>query len=439
MRWAWIILLAVLLAVFLGLAAANDARQKRGPGATASATLKEVPSAATLPAPYHPPASTPSPSAEPVEKLVAVPAAKTATGCRLFGTVMRGGLPQSDLQVRVYPYRDEDAIPLTTRTDMLGRYEVTSAPTGAISVCSGGVVEWLYVPSGLDEIRQDLWLPDGAISGRVCERGTKKPIRMACVTAYSVDESRESITPRPPRFATLDSTDERGNYLLEGLPGGKYELRVHLRRCPEQVYGVVTLEPRGARDGVDIYIGDPVRISGHVLDASSRPIRGATVTLQDIVNGDPTLPPVKTVSCDDEGNFLFDDVTVGPYRATAAATGYGTAVEAITVDREGREQDFFLRIEATLRIHVKDARGRAVEGAALAITDSSGEVIAPLPLAPDDPGPFRSGPNGEIQRYALREGPYRGEVTFGAAHATFDFKAEEGRETLLEITLAEGN
>ncbi len=439
MRWAWVVLLAVLLAIFVGLAAARYAEQRRAPGATRTpAALKAVPSAAALPAPSNVPSSAHRISANPPHGRVGTPAATRTRGCRLFGTITRGGMPQSDVQVEVSAYRDEGSNPVMTRTDTDGRYDVLPSPTGDVSVRVGGVVEWVYIPTDLNEMRQDFCLPEGAISGRVLERGTGKPVEIACVVAYRVDDSREATEPRPSQFVTLDSTDECGNYLLEGLPGGKYELRVTILR-KEHVYGVVTLAPRGAMDEVDIYIGDPICVSGRVLDAASRPIREATVTLQHVVNGDPTLPPLRPVSCDDLGNFLLDIVTSGPYRVTAAATGHATAMELIRVDRAGFQQDFFLRIEATLRVYVKDGKGHAIEGASLAITDSSGEVIAPLPSAPGDPGPPRSGPNGEIQRFALREGTFRGYVSRDSAHATFDFKTEEGRETLLEVTLTEGN
>lgn len=440
MRWAWGVLFAVLLATCVGLAAARYVEQKRAPVATRTpAALKTAPSAVTLPAPSNTPSSAQRISAEPPHRQVVAPASEPAKGCRLFGTVVRGGMPQSDMQVTVSTYRDKHGNPVVTRTDTAGRYEVLPSPTGAVSVRAGGVVEWLYLPSDLDEMRQDLCLPEGAVSGHVYAKGTKEPISDVWVLAYRVDNTGEAAEPQPSEFVTLDSTDEEGHYLLEGLPGGKYELHAQMGRGEDHVFGVVTLEPRGARDDVDIYIGDPVRISGRVLDASSRPIRRATVTLQDMVNGTPTLPPVQSVSCDDEGIFLFDDATVGAYRMTAVAMGCATAVEAIPVDRKGLQHDFFLRIEATLRMYVKDGKGRALEGASLVITDSSGEVIAPLPSAPGDPGPPRSGPNGEIQRFALREGTFRGYVSLGSAHATFDFKAEEGRETLLEVTLTEGN
>ena len=166
--------------------------------------------------------------------------------------------------------------------------------------------------------------PGGQITGTVTSSATGKPIAGVQVTA-SAGSTYDNAT-----------TDANGNYTLNNLPTGSYQVYfsdpqgLHL----PQYYDDAATSANATSVAVTAGQGDPGinatlaaagRITGSVLDAESGgPVSGATVTLYDA--GDDY---VTSTSTDSTGSYSFGPLTAGQYEvsfATGSSGGnYGTA------------------------------------------------------------------------------------------------------------------
>ncbi|WP_311245653.1 carboxypeptidase-like regulatory domain-containing protein [Microbacterium sp. WCS2018Hpa-23] len=194
-------------------------------------------------------------------------------------------------------------------------------------------------------------------------------------------------TAAPQPGATLTLTDANGDVVATTTSGadGSYSFPgvVATAGYTVRVTAPAGMIPEGATsaavdlttaDGVaDFTVRDiiPVAVSGRVVDNDGNPVPGATVT----VDG------VQTTTTDAQGNYLFDEVAVGPHTVVVTPPpGYSTTdpTEPLVVP-PGSEvpitlADFVLAENPDLTGAVR-ANGAGVAGVAVTATGPGGIVL----------------------------------------------------------------
>lgn len=243
------------------------------------------------------------------------------------------------------------------RVDSTGRFRVEGVPTGSVrvSATAGDFTSRKVTPpqtvevAAGSEVQVDLeFKSDVVIRGRVSRQG--RPLVNAMVVFNPVD-ARVST-----RSATR--TGASGSYEISGLEPGRYEVGViDMQRFSsfDTTYQVV------GSANFDIEIrGSEIR--GRVVDAGTgAPIADVTVTLQK-ADAEPSFLGNLNAATDAAGNFLFESVSAGSYRARAQKERYGQAMVDLTVSDSGsREIELKLTRHDGVRLRVVDARdGRAL-------------------------------------------------------------------------------
>ncbi|MEK7865311.1 MAG: carboxypeptidase-like regulatory domain-containing protein [Planctomycetota bacterium] len=358
-----------------------------------------------------------------------------ASGVRLFGWVSRGGRPVTEVQLSFSPEHGADVTTTFAKTDAQGNYEVRGVPPGAVMGRVGDHDYRIWVPEGLDELRYDITLAEGIIAGHVYEGRQRAPAKAATVDVYRAGDPKGDLAQHASRWVTSVETGVDGLYEAKGLAGGKYMLHVTHPDFGTRIHGPVELPERGAAEGVDIYLGDPGKIAGFVLNESGLPIAGAAASVRQAETGEPVLRGDVRVLTDEHGLFLVSGIPPGRYLVTVYAVGH--AQQSKLVDASGglERVEFFLGPEANVRVRVRDSSGNPVEHAVLVVWDAFGQPIDPAPGAWEDLSRSQSDAGGFVSRGGLAAGAYRGEVASSRGRATFDFSVVAGKVTEVEVTV----
>jgi protocatechuate 3,4-dioxygenase beta subunit len=147
----------------------------------------------------------------------------------------------------------------------------------------------------------------GAISGRVTDRATGSPVPGAVVVA------------KGPAGRGKARTDRHGNYVIRGLPEGRYEVGVKAKLYKPEVFPrPVPVQSGQVTENVDFALVHRPRkgaIAGQVIDARTRePIPGATV----VARGEEGSFRAVT----DRHGFYRMRLPAGRYHVGAAKRGY---------------------------------------------------------------------------------------------------------------------
>ena len=358
-----------------------------------------------------------------------------ASGVRLFGWVSRGGRPVTETQVSFSPEHGADVTTTFSKTDAQGNYEIRGVPPGAVMGRVGNHDYRIWVPEGMKELRYDMPLPEGVISGHVYEGRARVPAKVAHVEVYRAGDPKGDLAQHASRWLTGVDTDVEGRYEAKGISGGRYMLHVSHPEHGTRIHGPVELPERGAAEGVDIYLGDPGMIAGFVLDVSGLPIAGATASVRQLATGEPVLRRDEQVLTNEHGLFLVEDIPPGRYLVTVHAREHAQQSKVVDATDALERMEFCLGPEANVRVRVRDASGELVEHAVLVVWDALGEPVDPAPGEWHDPSRTQSDLGGFITRGGLAIGAYRGEVASSKGRATFDFSVTAGRTTEVEVTV----
>lgn len=300
--------------------------------------------------------------------MTATPDVAMTSGAALAGRVVAadGRTPVASADIAV------DNLPLAT-TAADGSFAIEHAPAAARKIVarSGDAIAAWQIGSERNVLLR--LAASVTITGSVRDIAAGVPIAGAQVNAA------------PPRsgdtqHGTWTITDERGNYAISGLPGGEYELTVI-----HPSYGtpreVMNLRAGRAVRKV-LYVAALARISGAVVDESSRGVAGASVEVRALGSGDGLWTPglVRTaqggftapngrfvVRTADEGNVELDAAKAGMPAARSGiirvAAGARTANVTITMARG---------VALTGRVTGREAK--PVGGAAVAVMDMAGSA-----------------------------------------------------------------
>ncbi len=438
-RWGWLLVAAALfIAVAAAVRVASQSERTRPAGAT-KATGDVLPAPGGSPADANGatteiqiqnPRSERNPESQPqVDSSV-------ASGVRLFGWVSRGGRPVADTQLSFFsPEHGADVATTFAKTDEQGNYEVLGVPPGAIVGRVGNHDYRIWVPEGLKELRYDIPLGEGILSGRVYEGRQQRPTQAATVEVYRSGDPKADLSQHAAGWVTETLTDVGGRYELTGLKGGEYWIHVVHAKLGTRIHGPVAIPERGSAEGVDIYLGDPVMIAGFVFNDTGLPIEGADATVRQVLSGEPVLGRDQRVITNNHGLFLVEGIPHGRYRVTVHARDRAQQSKVVDASDALERVEFILGPEGKVRVHVKDDSGNLVEHAALVVRDAFGEPIDPAPGDWADPSRTESDWDGFITRGGLASGSYRGEVDSAAGRVVFEFSATEGETTEVEVTV----
>jgi protocatechuate 3,4-dioxygenase beta subunit len=217
----------------------------------------------------------------------------------------------------------------------------------------------------------DILLPRlSAVSGRVSD-SAGNPLAGARVILYS-----------PPCATCVVATDAQGYYTVTNVPPGNWYLTADIPGYVTEFWSLagdafdvdagslLEVEPGIDMFGIDLALGRPSTISGHIIDHSGDPVMGASVYLE----GDPCPGGcVGSYSSSADGSYELGGLQPGNYKLRASLIGGGWAywssngstlevLEAevlhITTDQAFTGLDFMLSGEGAISWNVFDAEGQ---------------------------------------------------------------------------------
>lgn len=361
-----------------------------------------------------------------------------ASGVRLYGTVRRGGRAVADTQLAFGPEQGADVTITFARTNDSGAYEVRGVQPGLLRVSIGALVVRFQIPAGTDELREDIDLPVGAISGRVYDGKTRAPLARVNVEAYHASDPGLDSGQIASRFAGTAQTDDEGRFTIAGLAGGAYRVQASRKAFLPEARQAVELPEGGGVDAVDLYLVAGAELRGTILDDQGKPLEGASLTIRDARTREPLLGQGAAAQSDAKGAITIEGVTIGDVLVTAHAAGFAKETRTVTVTEAGGSVEFRLTAEARVRVTVRDTTGAPVEHAVLVLHDAQGLPIDPGPTEFDDVKTSQSGADGIVSRGGLAPGSYRGEAASAKGRGYFEFDVMPGQTVDIAVTVEEG-
>jgi large repetitive protein len=314
-----------------------------------------------------------------------------AAGATLRGSV--SGLPDAELAgVNVFA-SGPDEYSASVRTASDGSFELDGVPVGAIQLratagdfLSGtrSASTQLTIAQGQVEASAQIAFEQGfSVSGRVTKGGD--PVTDAFVIATLRGSGRTST----------GRSDASGNYSLEGLPAGTYDLNAS---SPES--GSARAQQVELKSDTTVDLAIPVAsISGTVLESGSRmPLADAQVSADSSQGGRSFRMAAST---DSAGRFALQDLEPKSYTLTTRRAGFLYDTRSVTASEQPSDG---LVIELTrgegIGLIVKDGiYGVPLRGVLARATDASGNAAFMGSVALDSDG------RGEIP--SLQPGSYQ--------------------------------
>jgi protocatechuate 3,4-dioxygenase beta subunit len=264
----------------------------------------------------------------------------TETGALVRGTV--SGLPSGRLGgVRIFASGKDYEDNAITGDD--GRFTLNDVPAGVVRLyamtsfpSSRTTSKNVEVPESAEEVPVDIVFEGSSrLAGRVT-RG-ERPVSGVVVSAVS-------DTPTAEVTRASAQADDNGQYAIEGLADGNYQVQVSggYRR---------TFAVSGDTNG-DIALPS-VSISGIVTEAGSNdPIERASVQAES--GSETSAFAMKRAVTDSRGFYSIDDVDTASYQVTARRDGYELQTQPASITSSSVELNFQLSRGAGLAVRAVD-------------------------------------------------------------------------------------
>jgi protocatechuate 3,4-dioxygenase beta subunit len=270
-------------------------------------------------------------------------------GNRLLG----GGTPQGSIagkvtgatvpdgttaQVVAFSTDSLECVALFGKVDADGSYTIPGVPVGTYYVMADapGYLSMFYdnttdfslakpvtvrdgqVTRNIDFAMQAIPVGTGSISGRVTRESDGRPIAKAMIFISPEDN---------PCGGSYVGTDENGNYELEGLFGGNYQVYASAdgylgeyydnALTPDKAAIVQVVEPNRTSN-VSFALGLGATITGRVVDTKGEPIAGAYVVAYEDLSAGPVdstgiIGNGSSGITDDNGNYTISGLSGGSY------------------------------------------------------------------------------------------------------------------------------
>ncbi len=369
-------------------------------------------------------------------------------GIRLTGRVLTGGTPVSGGRVNAIREDQGFAGGSSGEIDGAGNYsiELPGPATYSLMVewrgrgrAEAGVKVRVTVPPGATELRHDIELPTGSISGVVVDAETGQPIPEAQVIAFTAGAVPRSLSLLFGAMQSMAGSDGRGSFAIHNLPPGVYSLRVFT----VEGYAEGRLERIEVGDGTNseghrIALGRGIGFVAQVIDAKGQPLAGAMGLLRTAA-GDLVINPRQTVS-DAEGNLEFLNIAPGVYKVTAIHPQYAAATAMMKVEPEAEGPTLTLRPGGRVLVAVVDRKGQPVEGADVQLLDENGENVAEERIH-FNAGAIKPGLTAKTGSTAFSQigpGTYRAVALQGKAQSREEkLTVVEGQATEVRLTLSD--
>jgi len=275
----------------------------------------------------------------------------------------------------------------------------------------GGVKVDVVVPAGSPEVRQDIELPSGRVSGTVVNASTGQPIPGVEVGAFLAGRLGSSILSLYKSMQVMGRSDDTGRFVLSNLPEGSYDIRAFANGYAQVRRASIQIGASGASREIRVELETSLSFSARAEDSGGRPLSGALALLRD-VEGDLILSGSPARSGGD-GMLDVQGVVPGTYKMTVSHQAHASARAMITVLEDGSvtPQPVF-RLEKGGKIRVRVVSGREpVDGATAEVIDDAGEDLM------NDAGfffqetPMATGPDGLLELGPFPAGVYKVSVT----------------------------
>jgi protocatechuate 3,4-dioxygenase beta subunit len=276
------------------------------------------------------------------------PTNETKGGARILG----GGTPQGSIaghvtgaiapngviaQVVAFSTDSMESVALFGKVDADGSYTIPGVPVGTYYVLADapGYQTMFYdnttdislatpvtvldgqVTRNINFAMQNIPTGTGSISGRVTRESDGRPIANAMIFINSSDNPCGSYV----------TTDENGNYLIEGLVSGNYMVYAsaegYLGEYYDNAYSpdkaaVVQVAEPNRTSNVSFALGLGATITGRVVDTKGDPIAGAYVVAYQDLSASPTdstgvIGNGSAATTDDNGNYTISGLVGGSY------------------------------------------------------------------------------------------------------------------------------
>ncbi|QHE62502.1 hypothetical protein FHE72_16855 [Rossellomorea vietnamensis] len=289
----------------------------------------------------------------------------------LFGTVRDAQTmqPLTDTLVRVID--NQGTVISTVHTDQDGNYTIPGLAAGSYTVAAinpgyQALLQQVTIQAGVSKMLDFDLLPNpAALLGTVVDAVTGSPLTGVMIEVYV---SGSDI------LVNRVLTDENGNYVIEGLPQGTFDVKAQLEGYAINV-NTVFLSP-GETEELNIALTPfPATVLGTVLDnVTLNPISGALVKVV-IQNTDIVVGSTLTSS---DGTYSIGNLPSGSYNVVFTADGYGGAVIPVILVPNGIET-VNVNLDpnpATISGTVVNAQsGTVITGALVRIFNSDGVFI----------------------------------------------------------------
>jgi len=274
------------------------------------------------------------------------------------------------------------------------------------------------------------------IPGGVAVRGTIRDAQtgpLAHVVVALEQQLGDGFTNRAYGY-----TDEQGVYAIEGVPPGKYEIRLAggKFRSSKATKRQRKIQYHERRQG-ELEVTDPgptvrditlgrLSIEGTVRDADTGlPIPGVSVML---------LPRYARTTTDELGRFRVTSMPPGKYQITLMKDGYALRLEKNVElrDEQVARVEFGLNRAAKLHIHIQDPDGKPVTGEHWFSFERANDPEWTINLVADSNGHVLSEviPLGtttiRVSGAGWKGGPVKVDVKLGENHVTIPLARTQG-------------
>ncbi|MFI8687005.1 carboxypeptidase regulatory-like domain-containing protein [Rossellomorea sp. NPDC077527] len=236
--------------------------------------------------------------------------------------------PLTDTLVRFID--NQGTVVATVQTTVDGTYIISGLTEGSYTVSAintgyQSLIQQVNIqPNSATVLDFNLLANPATLSGTVVDANTGSPLTGVIIEVYV---SGTDILVRRVL------TDENGEYLIEGLPQGTFDVKAQLQDYAISVNSVF-LSPGESEELNIALIPFPATVQGTIRDAVIQdPISGALVKVV-IPNTDIVVGSIITSS---DGTYSIGNLPAGSYNVVISSDGYATAIVPVILVPNGTE------------------------------------------------------------------------------------------------------